>query len=79
LEEDIRAGVLHSITPDWRAIWARSAHLAQSYAATTGCRTLDSLHVACALKLGYARFVSSDLRQRKLAEQLGLVVLCPGE
>ena len=77
LEEDIRSGVLHSIHPDWQAIWERSAHLAQSYAAITGCRTLDSLHVACALELGYVQFVSSDIRQCKLAEQLGLVVLCP--
>jgi len=77
LAEDIRAGVLRSINPDWQAIWERSAHLAQSYAAIIGNRTLDSLHVACALELGYGQFVSSDIRQSKLAEQLGLSVLCP--
>jgi len=77
MAEDRRAGVLHSIHPDWQAIWEKSAHLAQSYAATTGCRTLDSLHVACAIELGYSRFVSSDIRQSKLAENLGLEVLCP--
>jgi predicted nucleic acid-binding protein len=77
LAEDIRTGVLHSINPDWQTIWERSAHIAQSYAATTGCRTLDSLHVACAIELGYTRFVSSDIRQIKLAELLGLKVLTP--
>ena len=60
LAEDLRSGVLHSIEPDWQAIWIRSACLAQSYAAITGCRTLDSLHVAGALELGYSQFVSSD-------------------
>ncbi len=77
LAGDIRSGVLQSINPNWPAIWERSVHLAQAHAATTGCRTLDSLHVACALELGYVQFVSSDTRQRKLAEQLGLDVLCP--
>jgi predicted nucleic acid-binding protein len=77
LAEDRRSGVLHSIAPDWQVIWARSAQLAQSYAAITGCRTLDSLHVACALELGYSKFVSSDVRQSKLAERVGLLVHCP--
>ena len=77
LAQDLRSGVLHSIKPDWQAIWRRSAYLAQSYAALTGCRTLDSLHVACALELGYSQFVSSDVRQSKLAERIGLSVHCP--
>ncbi|MCC5839673.1 MAG: type II toxin-antitoxin system VapC family toxin [Opitutales bacterium] len=78
LAEDVRSGVLHSINPDWSAIWGKSAHLAQSYAAITGCRTLDALHVACALELGYGRFVSSNMRQSKLAELLGLKVFSLG-
>lgn len=77
IAEDRRAGVLHSINPNWQAIWKRTTELAQSYAAITGCRTLDSLHVACALELGYVRFVSSDARQSKLAGHLGLEVVCP--
>ncbi|HKK18955.1 MAG TPA: type II toxin-antitoxin system VapC family toxin [Opitutales bacterium] len=77
IAEDRRAGLLQSINPDWQAILGRTTQLAQSYAAMTGCRTLDTLHVACALELGYGRFVSSDLRQSKLAEHLGLQVLCP--
>ncbi|MFP4166043.1 MAG: type II toxin-antitoxin system VapC family toxin [Opitutales bacterium] len=78
MADDRRSGVLHAIHPDWQVIWARSAHLAQSYAATTGCRTLDSLHVACALELGFVQFVSSDVRQSKLAREAGLSVCCPG-
>jgi predicted nucleic acid-binding protein len=37
-----------------------------------GIRTLDSLHVACALELNVKRFWSFDDRQRKLAKATGL-------
>ena len=40
-----------------------------------GCRTLDVLHVACALQLAPAAFVSFDTRQCALARQAGLSVL----
>ncbi len=33
----------------------------------TGCRTMDILHVACALEVGATTFVSFDDRQRRLA------------
>jgi predicted nucleic acid-binding protein len=37
-----------------------------------GCRTLDIMHVACALQLEITRFVTFDDRQRKLAKLAGL-------
>ena len=39
-----------------------------------GVRTLDSLHVACALELKTKRFLTFDERQRKLARAAGLDV-----
>jgi len=39
-----------------------------------GCRTMDILHVACALQLSPDRFLSFDTRQRNLAEAVGLPV-----
>ncbi len=39
-----------------------------------GCRTLDVLHVACAIQLSPEVFVSFDSRQRALAERVGLRV-----
>lgn len=39
-----------------------------------GCRTLDILHVACALQLEPECFISFDARQRKLASHVGLLV-----
>lgn len=48
------------------------ADLARRYGPTLGVRTLDSLHVACALKLKAERFWTFDERQAKLAKATGL-------
>ena len=40
-----------------------------------GCRTMDILHVACALQLAPQQFISFDDRQRRLAEHAHLTVL----
>lgn len=42
---------------------------------TSGCRTMDILHVACALQLEPLHFVSFDARQRSLAVAAGLSVM----
>jgi predicted nucleic acid-binding protein len=42
-----------------------------------GCRTMDILHVACALQLAPAHFVTFDARQQALAAEAGLDVLHP--
>jgi predicted nucleic acid-binding protein len=48
--------------------------LARRRVARLGVRTLDSLHVACALELRAERFWTFDIRQRKLAEAEGLKI-----
>ena len=48
------------------------ADLARRYGAKLGIRTLDSLHVACALELRAERFWTFDERQAKLAKAAGL-------
>ena len=53
-------------------LWETSIDLAQRYGPTFGVRTLDSLHVACALELGAERFWTFDDRQARLAEAVGL-------
>ena len=59
----IRRAELHA---DFRTL---SAETPQS-----GCRTMDILHVACALQLGAKRFLGFDKRQRDLARTAGLNV-----
>ena len=63
-------------------IWAETAmpehafesctELARRYGRKFGVRTLDSLHVACALELKAERFWTFDERQAKLAKAEGL-------
>jgi predicted nucleic acid-binding protein len=48
------------------------ADLARRYGPKLGTRTLDSLHVACALELKAERFWTFDERQAKLAKAVGL-------
>jgi len=52
--------------------WESSIRLAQRFGPTLGIRTLDSLHVACALELRSERFWTFDERQARLAEAVGL-------
>ncbi|HUK25092.1 MAG TPA: type II toxin-antitoxin system VapC family toxin [Terriglobales bacterium] len=53
----------------------RCADLGRRYGAKLGLRTLDSLHVACALELKAKRFWTFDGRQAKLAKAEGLKVV----
>ena len=48
--------------------------LARRYASTFGMKTLDTLHVACALELKAERFWTFDERQAKLAKAAGLKI-----
>jgi predicted nucleic acid-binding protein len=48
------------------------ADLARRYGPKLGVRTLDSLHVACALELKAEQFWTFDERQAKLAKEEGL-------
>ena len=50
------------------------ANLARRYGPKLGIRTLDSLHVACALELRAERFWTFDERQGKLAKTVGLKI-----
>lgn len=50
------------------------AQLARQHGSKLGVRTLDSLHVACALELKAERFWTFDERQAKLAKAQGLKI-----
>lgn len=56
------------------AAFSKGVALARSHVARLGARTLDSLHVACALELGAQHFWTFDERQAKLAKAAGLKV-----
>lgn len=79
-----KAGELHSLferdtkTGPWRKVsfpehaFELCVDLARRYGPKLGVRTLDSLHVACALELKAESFWTFDERQAKLAKAQGL-------
>jgi predicted nucleic acid-binding protein len=52
--------------------WETNIDLARKFGPNLGIRTLDSLHVACALELKAERFWTFDDCQARLAEAVGL-------
>jgi predicted nucleic acid-binding protein len=70
-QQDCAQGVWIPINLPERT-WETSIELARRHGPTLGVRTLDSLHVACALELKAERFWSFDERQARLAEAVGL-------
>jgi predicted nucleic acid-binding protein len=71
LEADITAGRWLEVEVPEKA-FALCAHLGRQYGSKLGVRTLESLHVACALELEATQFWTCDGRQAKLAEEKGL-------
>ena len=77
IEADVVSRVLRAASLDWEAAWQRCRILSDAHAASTGCRTLDALHVACALLLGATELVTGDSRQEALGRKAGLRVVNP--
>jgi len=72
-QKDCRQGVWTPVNlPE--QLWETSIDLGRRYGPILGVRTLDSLHVACALELRADKFWTFDERQAKLAEAVGLDV-----
>lgn len=69
---DLAAGVLQRVSLNWAAIYRDAVALAEYHTAAIGCRSLDILHCAAANALGAADFVSTDGRQIRLAQAIGL-------
>ena len=70
-EQDCARGVWISVNLPEQT-WQTSIGLARKYGPTLGVRTLDSLHVACALELKADRFWTFDDRQARFARSVGL-------
>jgi predicted nucleic acid-binding protein len=71
MEEHVLAGRWISV-PIPENAFELCAELGRQYGPKLGVRTLDSLHVACALELKADRFWTFDERQAKLAKAKGL-------
>jgi predicted nucleic acid-binding protein len=72
VEEDFASGRYIHADVLWRSALRRAEDLSREYTPEIGCRSLDVLHVACALELGLPDFLTFDLRQGRLARAVGL-------
>jgi predicted nucleic acid-binding protein len=72
LEDDLAAHRLARLPVDFARLFARADQLVAAHASRLLCRSLDILHVACALQLECTRFVTADDRQLALAKVVGM-------
>lgn len=72
--EDDRAAALWVECRLPEGVFEVCTKLARQYGPKLGIRTLDSLHVACALELKAEHFWTFDERQAKLAKAVGLKI-----
>ena len=77
-EEDMTEGRYVQVDVLWRATFRRGGELSRSHTPALGCRSLDVLHVATALELGFRNFITFDTRQQQLASAAGLRPIAPG-
>lgn len=77
LDEDFAQGRCVQADLLWRATLNRAVTLSRAHTPGTGFRTLDVLHVASALELGFGKFLTFDHRQQKLARDAGLKLVNP--
>lgn len=77
LDDDFEQGRYAQADLLWRAALQRAMDLSRNFSWTLGTRSLDVLHVASALELGFRSFISFDLKQQKLVRAVGLKLLVP--
>ncbi len=74
LQSDLADSILEMVAPDWADVHRIAGELSAKYTESSGHRLADILHVATAVHLGAAQFLTFDANQRKLAEAEGMVV-----
>ena len=77
VENDCAAGLLIARGGLWHHVLVDAQTYALNHTPTTGCRTLDVLHVAAAKLMGTTEFCTFDARQSTLAGQVGLAAVTP--
>lgn len=74
-EEYVNTNRWVEVEPIWERVLDRARGLSMYYTKQTHSRSLDIMHVACAMELQVSHFVSFDVRQRDLAEKVGMRVI----
>jgi predicted nucleic acid-binding protein len=71
---NLATGAIVVVPVDWADVASIAERLSAQYTWTEGYRGFDVIHVANALHLGVAEFLSFDGKQKALAEAEGLLV-----
>ena len=74
LQSDLATGLLQVTAVDWADVHRIAEELSGKHTAAGGHGLNDILHVATALHLGAAEFLTFDANQKKLAEAEGMSV-----
>jgi predicted nucleic acid-binding protein len=74
LQANIDAGALVVMPAEWADVLTIAERISSKHTMSGGHRFIDLLHVATALHLGAAEFLSCDANQSKLAAAEGLAV-----
>jgi predicted nucleic acid-binding protein len=74
LQVNIAAGAVVVVPVEWADVVSIAEGLSAQYTWSEGYRGFDVLHVATALHLGATEFLTFDVKQKKLAQAVGLVV-----
>jgi predicted nucleic acid-binding protein len=75
INADRNAGRLITTPVNWPDAFARAIDFTRLYAALSGTRALDTLHVAIAVQVAATELLTTDVRQRSLAATVGLPTL----
>lgn len=74
LQSDLAAKVFAVVSADWAEVHQLAERLSAKYTEQNGHRLADLLHVATALHLGVAEFLTFDANQKLLAKAEGMRV-----
>ena len=77
LDDDFDQGRYYQADLLWRATLKRAAEMSREHSRSLGTRSLDVLHVASAMELGFRSFITFDIRQQYLVKAVGLKLLVP--
>ena len=72
IQADLASGVLVAPASVWQMHFQSAVQLSMSHTPTIGCRSLDILHCSIAADLQAAEFITTDGRQSRLAQAMGL-------
>lgn len=72
IQADLVSGVLVAPASVWQTHFQSAVQLSMSHTPTIGCRSLDILHCATAADLQAVEFITTDGRQSRLAQAMGL-------